>query len=118
MIIIKNSWFPFGDYSTCNVLGFILFTKSDALSPRTLRHERIHSRQILETFVIGFYLWYALEYLIIRLFHRKQEDAYYDVSFEEEAYANQDDVNYLEKRKVFSYGWIKYVRINSRKKTV
>ena len=50
---------------------------------------------------------------IIRLFHIKQHDAYKDVSFEEEAHINDDNLNYISKRK--HYTWTKYLGINSSK---
>ena len=42
--------------------------------------------------------WHGLEYLIIRLLRLKdsQNDCYRDVSFEEEAYMNEDNLQYLE----------------------
>lgn len=56
---------------------------------------------------------FGIEYLIIRLFHIKQHDAYKDVSFEEEAHINDDNLNYISKRK--HYTWTKYLGINSSK---
>ena len=43
----------------------------------------------------------------------KQNDKYHDVSFEEEAYANEEDLKYLENRKRFA--WLKYVKLGSYK---
>lgn len=60
---------------------------------------------------IPFYLWYGIEYLIVRLFHKKQNDAYHDVSFEEEAYNNQSDQEYLQNRRKFA--WLDYIKIKS-----
>ena len=60
---------------------------------------------------IGFYIWYCIEYLLIRLFHKKQSNAYHDISFEEEAYSFEDDLDYLNKRK--RYNWIKHIKIKS-----
>ena len=60
---------------------------------------------------IFFYIWYVIEYIIIRLFHNKQNGAYHDVSFEEEAYKHEHDLNYLATRK--HYNWIKYIKIKS-----
>ena len=67
-----------------------------------------------ELWYIPFYLWYGLEYLFVRLFHKKQNDAYHDVSFEEEAYNNQNDLNYLQNRKKFA--WWKFVKPKSYEK--
>ena len=77
----------------------------------TINHELIHTTQMKELGYIFFYLWYVIEYCLIRLFHKKQVDAYHDVSFEEEAYNNQYDLTYLDKRK--HYSWIKYIKLKS-----
>ena len=50
---------------------------------------------------------------VIRLFHIKQHDAYKDVSFEEEAHINDDNLDYISKRK--HYTLTKYLGINSSK---
>lgn len=110
MKIIKTKYFPFGPYTTINLFG-ILFTKSDNLSDTTINHEKIHTAQMKEMMYIPFYLWYGIEYLIVRLFHKKQNDAYHDVSFEEEAYNNQSDQEYLQNRRKFA--WLDYIKIKS-----
>lgn len=110
MIIVKNKIIPFGSYSTINLFG-ILFTKSDYLSPTTINHERIHTKQMLELLIIGYYLWYIIEYIIVRFCHKKQNDAYHDISFEEEAHNNDNNLHYLDNRKHFA--WCKYVRLRS-----
>lgn len=110
MIIVKNKIIPFGSYTTINLFG-ILFTKSDYLSPTTINHERIHTKQMLELLIVGYYLWYIIEYIIVRFYHRKQNAAYHDISFEEEAHNNDDNLHYLDDRKHFA--WWKYVRLRS-----
>lgn len=114
MIIIKNKFIPFGNYIAINLFG-ILVTKKD-LSDKDINHEKIHTRQMLETLFIGFYLWYCIEYLIIRLFNLKdkQNNCYHEISFEEEAYNNDDNLDYLKNRK--PYSWMKYININSYEK--
>lgn len=110
MILIKNKWFPFGNYKAINICG-IVFYKGNDLSNKTINHEKIHTKQMIEMLFIFFYLWYGFEYLIIRLFHKKQNDAYHDVSFEEEAYNNDDNLNYIDTRK--HYAWFKYIKVKS-----
>ena len=63
-----------------------------------------------------FYLWYIIEYIIIRCFAKwdKQNERYHDVSFEEEAHNNDKNLSYLEDRKPFA--WIKYIKLRSYKK--
>lgn len=137
MIVIKNKYIPLGNYVLMNVFGIILFSKGDYLNPINLNHEKIHSRQILECAIVAslivlafvlifniscwwfiaslssFYIWYGLEYLIIRIFGNKdtQSDRYHEVSFEEEAHNNDTNLNYLKTRKPFN--WIKYIKINT-----
>lgn len=137
MIIIKNNFIPFGNYSTINLFG-LLFTKRDSLRDDIINHEKIHSTQILELAIVGvltillltfifnisywylllggslFYIWYVIEYIFVRFFHKKQNYAYHDISLEEEAYNNEDDLNYLDNRKWFA--WFKYLKPKSYKK--
>lgn len=112
MKIIKTSWFPFGRYTTINIFG-VLFTKNDSLSRNTILHESIHTAQIREMLYIFFYIWYGIEYLLIRLFHKTQNGAYKDISFEEEAFDNSYNWDYLSTRK--HYSWIKYIKIKDNK---
>ena len=103
MKIIKTKHFPFGNYSTINLFG-ILFTKQTEIGITTLRHEAIHTAQMKE-------LLYIFFYLLIRAFHKKQNSAYHDVSFEEEAHLNDTNPEYLSKRR--KYAWIQYVKLKS-----
>lgn len=97
MKIVYNTWFPFGNYHTLNFFG-ILFTK----------------RKMKEMLWLFFYLWYGVEYLFIRLFHKKQNCAYHDISLEEEAHNNDENPDYLKTRK--HYAWWKYIRLRSNHK--
>lgn len=100
MRVIKTKHFPFNGYKAINLFG-IIFTKGE-LSNKELNHEAIHTEQMKEMLYIFFYIWYGIEYLIIRLFHIKQHDAYKDVSFEEEAHINDDNLNYISERKHYT----------------
>lgn len=110
MIIIHNKIIPFGDYSTMNLFG-ILFTKSKTLSDTTINHESIHTEQMKEMGFIFFYIWYIIEYLIVQCFHNSQSGGYHDISFEEEAYNNQNNLDYIKTRK--HYNWKQYLKIKS-----
>lgn len=115
--------------------------KVEELIQRDIDHERIHQVQQFECTILGlfmglflcgvfdfslwwmiilglglFYIWYGIEYLIILCFAKwnKQNERYHDVSFEEEAHNNDDNVWYLEDRKPFA--WIKYIKLRSYKK--
>jgi hypothetical protein len=68
----------------------------------TLNHEKIHIQQQKELFVLFFYLLYITEYLI-KTFKYGTKKAYFNLSFEREAYTNEKDFNYLESRKFLSF---------------
>ena len=105
MKIIKNKFIPFQGFRAINLFG-ILFVRGNArINERTIRHETIHTAQIKEMLYILFYLWYVVEW-IIRLFMKG--NAYRNISFEREAYNNEDNIIYLEDRKRFA--WIKYIK--------
>lgn len=68
-----------------------------------INHEKIHLRQQLELLIIPFYLWYVAEYLFHFIKVRNAFLAYKMISFEREAYAMEEDLDYLKKRKLFSF---------------
>lgn len=76
--------------------------------PTLLNHERIHLRQQLELGILPFYIWYGLEYLIRRFQHRDHYTAYRNISFEREAFANDQNLAYLKNRPFWQFG--KYLR--------
>ena len=59
-----------------------------------INHERIHFRQQLELLFVGFIIWYY-----IAMFRK----GYRGISFEREAYENQEDLDYLKNRPWFSF---------------
>ncbi len=69
---------------------------------KIINHETIHFQQALELGVLPFYLWYVLEWLFKLPFYGKK--AYYEISFEREAYGNEKKMTYLSRRK--RYNWI------------
>jgi len=120
MKIIRNKFIPFPGYKCINLFG-ILFARDNAkIDDVTINHEAIHSRQFVELMVLfavatvfirwwlpvfapfAFYVWYIVEW-IIRLF--KKGNAYRNISFEREAYANQGDFSYPKGR-----GWFNFLK--------
>lgn len=75
-----------------------------------INHERIHLRQQIELLILPFFIWYFIEYFVRLLQFRSKNRAYRNISFEREAYTNESDLNYLKKRKLFSF-W-KYLFLN------
>lgn len=104
MFIIRNKYIPFRRFNAINILG-VLFARPEAeFDERLINHERIHTRQMVEMLVVGFYLWYVIEWLI-RL--TMKGNAYRNISFEREAYGNEGNLNYLKTRKFFA--WTRYL---------
>ena len=74
-----------------------------------INHERIHLRQQLELLVIPFYLIYFIEFCVNLIKYKNMNTAYYNISFEKEAYQNEKDLVYLKSRHYWSFR--KYYRI-------
>ncbi|APU09385.1 MULTISPECIES: hypothetical protein [Cellulophaga] len=107
MILVSKLFFR-KNYVGLSLWPFIIL-KSDALrdDDSLINHEKIHLRQQLELLVLPFYIVYLLEFLIRCLFYWDSYRAYQNLSFEREAYFNEDNPNYLNERKPFSF--IKYL---------
>lgn len=75
---------------------------------KIINHERIHLRQQIELLWVFFFLWYGIEFFIRWIQFRNPLTAYFNISFEKEAYAKEVDMNYLKTRKLWSF-W-KYLK--------
>lgn len=128
MKIIYNNIIPFKGFRCINLFCILFARNGCSINEEVLNHEGIHTVQILEMFVIGFvtllpfvvfglispwwlfasvgtfYYWYFIEWLV-RIF--KKGNAYRNISFEREAFDNDDDLTYLATRKRFA--WWKYL---------
>ena len=102
--IIHNRLLPFRRFDAINICGLLFCRKGVSITADLIQHERIHTAQMLEMLVVGFYLWYITEWLI-RLPMRGR--AYSNISFEREAYEHMHDPNYLLTRRPFA--WWKYL---------
>lgn len=101
MKIIHIKKIPFDDNALAiNVFGVIFAVQK--LPPADINHEAIHTAQMKEMLYIFFYLWYGIEWFIHFLRCRDSLKAYFLTSFEEEAYAHEDDLSYLKHRKHFA----------------
>ena len=122
MKIIRNKYIPFPGYKAINLFG-VLFVKNNAkIDDVTINHEAIHSKQFIELMILFavvtvfirwwmplfsplfFYIWYVIEW-VIRL---PKGNAYKNISFEREAYANEGDASYLNGRYWFNF--LRYIR--------
>lgn len=106
MKIIRNNILPPKNFNAINIMGMLFCRKSTEITPAIVRHEQIHTRQMIELLFIGFYIWYFFEWLI-RI--PMKGNAYFNISFEREAYDHMYDKNYLKRRK--RYAWMKYYKL-------
>ena len=113
MKIVYSKIIPTKGFLAINLFGTV-FVREDARqrierNPRkyeaTWNHEAIHTEQMKETLYVGFYLLYFIFWLI-RILTAPFKTAYVDISFEQEAYLNQGNLNYIKTRK--RYSWLKY----------
>jgi len=107
MKIIFNKFIPFKGFYAINLFGTYFIReeyKHLKVPKRTLNHEAIHTAQMKEMGYIFFYIWYFIEWLLrLPIFGK---NAYYWISFEREAFDNEDNSKYLNTRKHFN--WFKY----------
>lgn len=119
MRLIHTAKYPFKGFNAITHWPIGVFYKKE-LTRRSINHEGIHWRQQRELLVLPFYLIYVGEYLVnIRKFKKKlkkqfpdkpikrlrkiwKHKSYRNISFEKEAFSNQANYNYLEKRKIFA----------------
>lgn len=88
MKVIMNSLIPFKGYEAVNLFGVLFVRNGFKMSRTDMNHERIHTAQMKELGYIFFYPVYVAEW-IARLFGKG--NAYRKISFEKEAYDNQDN---------------------------
>lgn len=57
MILVKNKWFPFGNYKAINICG-IVFYKGNDLSNKTINHEKfILNNDRIIIYILLFMVW-------------------------------------------------------------
>ena len=110
--MIVNRFIPFRGFTAINLFGLIFVRRGMTFTDVELRHERIHTRQMLELLVLPFYLWYVLEWLVRFIVTRDAFRAYRSISFEREAFAHQSDPDYLHRRRHFV--WLRYYAFSNK----
>ena len=102
------------DFIAINLFGLIVVRKGAFFPDSSLNHEMIHSAQQREMLFVFFYIWYVLEWLVRLLCCFSAKKAYFRISFEREAYANEYDEEYLKHRKLYS--WLRYLKVTGKSK--
>ncbi|MCS6917463.1 MAG: hypothetical protein RMK52_05210 [Chitinophagales bacterium] len=83
---------------------FVIYRHSAyARDAEIANHEHIHLRQQLELLIVPFYFFYVLNYLVNRIRYDTHQQAYEQIVFEREAFANDHDLDYLRRRPMYSF---------------
>jgi len=102
-IIVVRHFVPKG-FGGLTLFPFIvLSTEEHAADAVYVNHEKIHIRQQLELLVLPFFIWYLAEFLLRWVISGNRNEAYRNISFEREAYANEKDLSYLKKRPFWNF---------------
>ena len=103
MIVVFKYLIP-KNYSGLTVFPFIFLKNKQLLADSILlNHEKIHLKQQIELLWIAFFIWYVTEYLMGLIKFRNHYKAYKNISFENEAYTNENNTKYLINRKPYSF---------------
>lgn len=90
MKIIYNKYIPFKGFVAINLCGYVFVRRDTVLSPDQQRimiaHESVHSRQMKRDGYVLFYARYLYEYIRNLIKYKDSRQAYYAVSYEQEAY--------------------------------
>ncbi|MFW6219323.1 MAG: hypothetical protein ACOC33_00515 [bacterium] len=113
LIELKKPWL--GRFAGIAIFPFVFYYKGDKTQEKInidLNHETIHFHQAIEMLVIPFYLVYLISFLYNFFKYyltTSYMDAYRRIPFEVEAYTNQEDLDYLKKRKFWA--WVNYFNV-------
>jgi hypothetical protein len=108
MILIVFKYLTPKGFRGLTFFPFVFLTnKDDKLNAVFVNHEKIHIRQQIEFLILPFYIWYLLEYLFRLVQYQDKKKAYFNISFEREAYKNEKDLEYLKSRSFWKF--LKYL---------
>lgn len=127
---VVNNIIPFEGFVALTIWPFVFVRRSEEGKYDSVadNHEHIHGKQQQEMLAAGalmgdalmiltgslwwllllpaFFWWYLIEYALRSMFGTG--NAYRNISFEREAYANEKDFDYNRKRIPFS--WLRYMK--------
>lgn len=103
IVVIINRFFA-KKFRGLAIYPFI-FLKDKQLrnNPLVINHEKIHLRQQIELLWIFFFFWYGIEFLIRWIQFKDSNLAYFNISFEREAYGNEGNLKFLNDRKFWNF---------------
>jgi hypothetical protein len=124
MKVIRSRIIPCKGFTAINLFGIVFVRKE--IRPqhdisiydwdKMFNHELIHTAQMKELLYVPFYLLYGIEWLIRLAMYRNARKAYRNISFEREAYDNQDNFGYIIDKYRKPYAFIKYLKTRKLKR--
>lgn len=96
-VLIKNSRVARAFRVHAIVLYPFIFFAEKNPGEVLMNHEMIHVEQIRRLGFVKFYYQYLKQYFFLRLKGSSHHQAYHGISFEQEAYANQNNLDYNKK---------------------
>ena len=127
---VVNNIIPFDGFVALTIWPFVFVRRSEEGKYDSVadNHEHIHGEQQQEMLAAGalmggalmiltgslwwllllpaFFWWYLIEYALRSMFGTG--NAYRNISFEREAYANEKDFDYIRNRRPFA--WLRYMK--------
>jgi len=108
MIILVNRFLLRKNILGITLWPFVILKYNELRKDKVLlNHEGIHLRQQLELLVVLFFVWYTLEFIIRLSVYKNRSLAYRNISLEREAYKNEKDRQYLDRRSFWRF--LKYI---------
>ncbi|WP_445453993.1 hypothetical protein [Flavobacterium sp. 25HG05S-40] len=106
-VIVSRFLIPKG-FRGITLFPFIIVSERDLKRNAVMiHHEKIHIRQQVELLIVPFFVWYGIEFLVRWIQFKDRKSAYWNISFEREAYANEKDLHYLQQRSFWKF--LKYL---------
>lgn len=91
-------------FSALTIYPFIFIrNKEDKANTILLNHEKIHLQQQKELLILFFYIAYLVCFLVKLIKEKNTYKAYQQLCFEQEAYQNEHDLNYIFNRKPYAF---------------
>lgn len=103
MIFVSKFMVPKG-FSGITLFPFIFLVHKNLKNNKAfIHHEKIHLQQQKEMLIFFYYIFYGLEWCLKLLKYQNKNSAYRNLSFEREAYQNENNLNYLKTRKSWAF---------------
>ena len=138
--VIYNDIVPLKGIKLMTIWPFIFTRKGTDVTKDDMNHECIHLRQQIEVLIVSaativilcltadvswwwmasaplcYFVLYGLEYAVRLFAYGNRKEAYRNISFEQEAFANEKDAEYLGRRRRFA--WVSFLTRKTYRRAV